>query len=133
MRWAVAQVAVLCSDWSFAMTHPVQLLQLLLQRLGLHLLQQLDLRQQTHLPTAQRLLLATHTALQLQAYLRTSNAGEMEPGGRCEVAETSDTLSDVSSLLLSAAQMKKEKSKKEGGGRQIGRREEKEGEEGEKD
>lgn len=84
----MAQVAVLWSDLSLAMTHPVQLLQLLLQRLGLHLLQQFNLRQQTHLTTAQRFLLATHAALQLQAYLWRSKAGETEPGSRCEVAKT---------------------------------------------
>lgn len=52
------------------LTDPVELLQLLLQTFSLQLLYELDLTQQPNLSAAQRLLLTTHTALQLQAHLR---------------------------------------------------------------
>lgn len=50
-------------------THPVELMQLLLQSFRLDVFQQLDLAQEPQLPAAQRLLLATHAALQLPAHL----------------------------------------------------------------
>lgn len=63
-------------------------MQLLLQSLSLELFQQLDLSEQPNLSAAQRLLLTTHTALQLGTHLmKERQAGERgERGERGETA-----------------------------------------------
>lgn len=62
----------------------MQLVQLLLQSLSLELFQQLDLSEQPNLSAAQRLLLTTHTALQLGTHLMK----ERQAGERGERGET---------------------------------------------